>query len=301
MVEEFWGTLSIYDHIDPIFIRSLILFDRIVIPIPENPFGILTSDELKNFNRNAKKLEDNNAAVIYTWNLDEFQQWETETMREALTLGKTDKLYHTRMHGITKIDDLKKLAGVEYVSAAPVYGARKDFNDSYSKISLGSKNNLSIELSQLITVPDIDKDPYLLDKIIELRGEESFKTAMIALRDWQNEIPDVVAGEDPRKKILKAKEKFGYLLNQYEEEIKKAKFKKTKSIVTSILAVGGALTSAAIGQIPLTIALMAKVASDCFSFKDALTPSWKELSGKKYECAGVIFEANQVLKKKSSF
>jgi len=91
------------------------------------------------------------------------------------------------------------------------------------------------------------------------------------------------------------------LLNQYEEEIIKAKFKKTKSIVTSILAAGGAITSAGIGQIPLTIALMAKVASDCFSFKDALTPSCEQLSGKKYECAGVIFEANQVLKKKSSF
>jgi len=199
------GTLLIYDHRDPIFIRSLILFDRIVIPIPENRFGTLTSDELKNFNRNAKKLEDSNAAVIYTWNRNEFQQWETETMRDAFTPGKTDKLYHTPMHA--KIDGLKKQAGVEHVSAAPVYKPRKDFNDSYSKISLGFNNNLSIIFSQLITVPDIDKDHYLLDKIIELRGEESFKTAMIALPDWQNEIPDVIAGEDPPKENFKSKRK----------------------------------------------------------------------------------------------
>jgi len=296
MVEEFWGTLSIYDHRDPIFIRSLILFDRIVIPIPENPFGTLTSKELKNVYENAKKLEKNKAAVIYSWKLDEFEQWETETMREALALKKTDKLYHTRMQGVAKTDDLKKQAGVEYVSAAPVYGARKKFEEAYSKITLDQKNNLTIELGQLITVPEMTKDPDLLDKIIALRGEDKFKSSMLALRDWQDKIPEVVPGEDPRKTILKAKEKFEQMLEQYEEEIKKAKFKKTKSLVTSILAVGGAITSAAIGQIPLTIALMAKVVSDCFSFKESLTPSWKDLAGKNYECAGVIFEGNRILK-----
>ena len=63
MVEEFWGTLSIYDHRDPIFIRSLILFDRIVIPIPEGPYGTLTDKELKNLYENAKKLEKNEQAA----------------------------------------------------------------------------------------------------------------------------------------------------------------------------------------------------------------------------------------------
>lgn len=205
MVEEFWGTLSIYDHRDPIFVRSLVLFDRIVIPIPNAPFGTLTNRELDELQEDANLLKENNAEVIYEWNPGKFQEWETETMREALTIKKTDKSYATRLEGISKIDELKKAVGVKYVSAAPVYGARKEFNDAYSKIALVAPDNLTIELSQLITVPDVSEGQFPLNEIIKLRNKESFQVARKALRDWQIQKMPNVLGEDSERQILLAR------------------------------------------------------------------------------------------------
>lgn len=72
MVNEYWGTLSIYDHRDPIFIRSLILFDRILIPIPQRPTGNLTMEEIDRLYGDATYLKKNGAAIIYEWRSEEF-------------------------------------------------------------------------------------------------------------------------------------------------------------------------------------------------------------------------------------
>jgi len=295
MQNEFWGTLSIYDHRDPIFIKSLILFDRIVIPIPDSPFGTLNKEELMELNKKAEKLAENNAAVIYNWNPVEFQDWQTETFREALTIQKTDKLFHTRLQLLKKIDDLKP-EGVKYINAVPVYGARKEFSDTYAKVALGSADNLMIEISQLISTPD-DETP--IEKVIELRNEESFQSARRALRDWQiQKMPDALC-EQSEKKISLAMDEFEQMLKRYEEEIKKGKFGKKKVVVTSLLALG-ALVSAAFGQIPTAIAIMSGAAPHLFSLRESLTPAWKDIRDKKFEAAGVIYEANKILELKKN-
>jgi hypothetical protein len=271
----------------------LILFDRIVIPIPESPFGALNNQELDKLNKDAEKLVKSNAAVIYKWSPDKFQEWEKETIREALMIKKSDKQYHTRLQLLTQVDDLKP-NDVEYISAVPVYGARKEFEEAYSKITLGAPDNLTIELSQLISVPEVIGDYFPLDEIIELRTEESFQSARRALRDWQiKKMPEVI-GENSEKQIRLGKEEFEQMLLRYEEEIKKGKFGKTKIIVTSLLALG-ALFSAAMGQVPAAIALMSGAAPHLFSLKESLTPAWKDIRDKKFEAAGVIYEANRML------
>lgn len=294
MVQESWGTLSIYDHRHPIFIRSLIFFDRIVIPIPESPYGTLTNQELDKLNMDADKLVINKAAVIFKWNPDKFQEWQIETMREALMIQQTDKEYHTRLQLLTKIDELKP-TDVKYISAVPVYGARKEYEDAYSKITLGAPNNLTIELSQLISVPDVSNGHLPLDEIIELRNKKGFKSARNALRDWQFQKMPEILGESSEKEILLAKEEFEEMLQRYEEEIKKGRFEKKKVVVTSLLALG-ALFSAAVGQIPAAIALMSGAVPNLFSLSESLTPAWKDIRDKKFEAAGVIYEANRILK-----
>jgi hypothetical protein len=293
MVEEYWGTLSIYDHRDPVFLRSLLLFDRIVIPIPESPFGTLTNQELDKLTRESEKLVKNNAAVIYKWDPNKFQEWEKETIREALMIQKNDKQYHTRLQLLTQIDELKP-KDVKYISAAPVYGARKEFNEAYSKIALGQPDYLLLELSQLISVPEATGDKFQLDQIIELRDKEKFQSARRALKNWQIEKMPNVLSKDSEKEILKAKEEFEIMLKRYEEEIKKGKFKQTKVIVTSLLALG-ALFSAAMGQVTTAVALLSGVVPNLFSLKESLIPAWKEIRDKNYEAAGVIYEANRIL------
>ena len=293
MLNEYWGTLSIYDHRDPIFIRSLVLFDRIVIPIPDSPFGTLTNEELDKLNEDANKLEKNKAAVIYKWNPAKFEEYEIETFREALMIQKADKLFHTRLQLLTKVDELKP-KDVKYITAVPVYGARKQFNEAYSKITLGAPDNLTLELSQLITVPDFTNGHSPLDEIIELRNKEQFKSARKALKNWQaKKMPETIK-KNSEKEIDLAVEEFKEMLQRYEEEIKKGKFGKKKVLVTSLLALG-ALFSAAIGHTETAIAIISGAAPDLFSLKESLTPSWKDIREKEFEAAGVIYEANRIL------
>lgn len=289
MVQEYWGTLSIYDHRDPIFLTSLILFDRIVIPIPDVAIDALTSEEIDRLSADATYLQNNGAAVIYNFKEDEFRSWQSDIIREALTVKKSDSLYDTRLMLQTKVEDIKP-KDVYEIKAVPVYGARQKFVNAYANINPISQDNLLLELSQYITVPG-HLSP--LEEIIDLRNKESFQSARSALRKWQLEtLPETIEGNSV-KEILLAKEEFEQMLKRYEEEIQKGKFNKNKVVITSLLALG-ALFSAAAGQIPTAIALISGAVPHLFGLKESVSPAWKDLRDKKFEPAGVIYEANRL-------
>ena len=127
MANELWGTFSIYDHRDEIFKQSLILFDRIVIPIPNESLGNQTQKELDQLYADATFLSNNDAAIIYEWDTNEFQDWQRGFLREALSenlsLEKRDNLYDTRLMLQEETESLKP-KGVNRITTLPVYGAR---------------------------------------------------------------------------------------------------------------------------------------------------------------------------------
>ena len=290
MVQEYWGTLSIYDHRDPIFVTSLILFDRIIIPIPDKAIDALTVEEIDQLSADAAFLQSNGAAIIYNFKESEFRNWQDDVIREVLTVKKSDSLYDTRLMLQTKAEDFKP-KDVYEITAIPVYGAREKFTDIYTKINPLPQKNLLLELSQFISVP---KDKSSLGDIIDLRQRDTFTSALRALREWQLEkLPKVVeAGSE--KEVLLAKEEFEFMLKRYEEEISKGRFDKKKVVITSLLALG-ALFSAAAGEVTTAIALMSGAAPNLFDLKESFSPSWKDLRDTKFEPAGVIYEANRLL------
>jgi len=290
MVSEHWGTFSIYDHRDSIFVKSLVLFDRVVIPIPEYQIGDLTNQEIDRLYADATYLEQNGAAIIYPLKQGEFQEYQNDIIKEGLTVKKRDLLYDTRLMLKTRAEDFKP-KGVYEISTVPVYGVREQFLDAYNKISPITSDSLLLELSQVLTAPN-ENTP--LESIIKLREKDSFQSARKALREWQvKKIPDLLT-ENSEKQILIAKEEFKEMLRRYEEEINKSTFNKSKLVVTSVLAIGAAF-SAAMGQIPTAIAFMSGIASNLFSLKESFAPTWKDLRGKNFEAAAVIYEANRIL------
>jgi hypothetical protein len=291
MANELWGTFSIYDHRDSIFVKSLILFDRIVIPIPEKPIGNQTFEEIERLHSEASYLENHDAAIIYNWNSNEFGEWQQEVMREALSVSSRDNLYDTRLMLQKKTEDLKP-KNIHDVISVPVYGARENFLEAYKNITPFEQEVMSVELSQLISVPD-ENTP--LEDIIKLRNKPSFQSARRSLRDWQIKKMPEILGEKSTRNIGIAKEEYVRMLMRYEEEMKNAKFKKKKILVTSLLTLGS-LFSAAMGQTQTAIALMAGAAPNLFGIKEAFTPTWKDMRDKDYEPGGVIYEANRVLK-----
>jgi hypothetical protein len=290
MVDEYWGTLSLYDHRKSMFVKSLVLFDRIIIPIPNKPVYDLTNQELDKLYADSSYLKKNNAAEIYDWDISEFQAWRDDFIRESLSAKSTDLLYDTRLMLAGKADTLKPKDVYDIVSV-PIYGAREQFSDAY-KTLMPVKENLIVELSQLISVPSADTP---LENIIELRNRESFQSSRRALRDWQLKTLPELLTEKSEKHLILAKEDFMRMLKRYEEEMQKGNFKKTKLVVTSLLALGG-LLEAATGHMPEAIAFMSGVAPSLFALKEATLPIWKDLRDKSFEPAGVIYEANEMFK-----
>jgi len=50
---ETWATFSIIDHPAPVYRQALALFDGIVVPIPPQPIGDQTAEELEQMERSA--------------------------------------------------------------------------------------------------------------------------------------------------------------------------------------------------------------------------------------------------------
>jgi hypothetical protein len=290
MANELWGTFSIYDHRDPIFRKSLITFDRVVIPIPDKPIGNQTNEELEQLHADATYLERNDAAIIYNWDSSAFQEWQKEVLREALSVKSTDSFYDSRLMLQERTENLKP-QGVNEIISLPVYNAKEEYQNAYSKLYHVTEEGVMIELSQLISTPD-ENAP--LEEIIKLRQSSSFISAKQAFKEWQLKRMPEVLGEKSIKNVNLAKEEFKRMLKRYEEEINKGKFKKTKTIITSLLALGS-IVSAAMGNTQTAIALMSGAAPNLFSLKETMSPIWKDLRDKPYEAAGIIYEANRKL------
>ncbi|HAL81614.1 MAG TPA: hypothetical protein DCO83_04750 [Mucilaginibacter sp.] len=289
MVNEYWGTLSLYDHRDAMFIKSLVLFDRIVIPVPNKPIHDITSQELDRLSADAAFLEDSDAAIIYPWEQDQFDEWRDSFLKESLAAKSTDLLYDSRLWMTAKSDQIKP-HGVYDVTAVPIYGAKAQYENIYGKLE-SPKNNQILELSQLISVPN-GVTP--LQDIVELRNKESFQSARRALRKWQVDTMPELLSEPSEKLLAKGMEDFKEMLRRYEEEINKGNFKTRKIVVTSLLALGS-LLAGALGHTATAIAIISGAAPNLFSLKESNVPAWKDLRDKPFEAAGVIYQANKAL------
>src|SRR5260370_42587898 len=89
MSDEYWATFSIYDHRrGALYRNSLILFDRVVIPVPTTPVGDLTQEEIEALDADVVFLEREGAAVRFDWDPAEFQEWQTKTIERGACDGE---------------------------------------------------------------------------------------------------------------------------------------------------------------------------------------------------------------------
>jgi hypothetical protein len=279
MEKEQWGTLSITDHRSDLFLKSLIFFDRLVIPVPLKPIYDIDEQELEELSVNVEYLEKHGAAKEYPWDSDKFGEWEVENARELLTVGKRDKFYDNRIMIKQNLPD--------DVISTPVYGSHGGYESVFkNRIYMPEQRYVNLELAQNLSVP-AGKVP--LEEIIELRDRPSFKSAMTALRRWRTKIlPEVIAGGGAgADKAAKDLKKF---FDQYEDALDKSKMKKVKSCVVSFLALGAAISNAPV-SVPGALSVMAAALPGVFAVQDSLKPFWKEIEDQDFAAAGVFYEA----------
>lgn len=296
MDTQYWGTFSIYDYQTPLYRRSLVLFDKVVIPIPKEPIKSVTQQEIDRLSQEVLYLKKEGLAEGVEWEKSDFELWRESHSGEAIAqLLDKDRQLATRLQVQESVK--KNLTGKFAeaggdIRAIPVYADWKEFDSAWK--SAGATQVFDIVARQL----PVPADDAPLEDIVELRGRKSFQESMHGLRSWQDSVLlDLLKAEGKKeiqeatlKKAVNVLEKW---MKQYESALEDAKFKKVRTAVISVLAVSAALCAGA----PHLIATLSALAPPLFDFRTIFRPCWQSTTN--LECApiGVVYEATAVLGK----
>jgi hypothetical protein len=287
MSDEYWGTFSIYDHRQPLYRQSIVLFDRVVIPIPSEPVGNQTQKELDALKADVDYLEYHDAARSFPWDSDEFDDWQKTIKSEVLSGALTrDPLFATRFRisqELRKLTQAMLPVGVESVTAMPVYGTREKYESATKDLEAQGLEKLTLEV--ILKELPMPADNVTLADIIEFRKREDYKESLYALRKWQREQVPKLLKENNAKELRQAREEFARLVRRYKSAMNEAKYQKVTTGVCSILAIGATLAA---GATPLVVALSA-LAPPLFSFRTLMTPCWKQVAEKDCAPAGLVY------------
>jgi hypothetical protein len=287
---EYWATFSIYDYQTPRYRRSLVLFDKVVIPVPTAPIRTVTEREIERLSADVAYLETEGVAVGLAWSRDEFESWREARAGEAIAeLIDKDRQLATRLQvqDAVEKDQKGKLSALgKTVRAIPVYADWQEFDTLWT----GSAPMRVFDIvAQELPLPSDDAS---LEEIVRLRAGKGFQESMRALRRWQDEVFLELLKAQENKEVREATlqnavNDLERWMRQYKQALGDAKFKKVKTAVVSVLGVAAALLT---GAGPLIVTLAA-LAPPLFDFRDILRPAWQ--SATNLECApvGVVYES----------
>jgi len=225
MTRERWGTFSVIDHKDfSAFIPEVLLYDRLVIPVPYNE-------------------EDRQRWIKKAWDPDLLDK-RLETLGDLAVPSKWDEAqqqtFHQRMEQLEKVRfDTKNIVelpyqvtrmilaeqkpinlpeGVTHVAVVAAYQSEKDFEaDFILKEESDDQALLGLLLGQKIAVPaKEDNTNEGLLSAIDLAKSAEFKQMRRSLYKWQD---DVIGNKIHPKNAL---EEMDQLIDEYNACVKKA-------------------------------------------------------------------------------
>jgi hypothetical protein len=303
MADEYWATFSIYDHRRRgLYLKSLILFDRVVIPIPIKPIGDLKQAEIERLDQDVDILEKAKAGVRFKWDSSQFNEMQRKTIHNAVAVDgelltiafNNDKLFATRFiisEALRNSASQLIPADVSSVQAVPVYGTRNRLK-ALPRDILTYNNVFELVLNKL---PMPAENANIKD-ILKLREKPEFRNSMVQLRKWQMERFGELLNENnsaQRDRLARAAvNDLERWTNQYREAIQKANFDKVEVSMITLLSIGALLIP---GSDPL-IKTILLAAPKLFDIRKLAKPSWKEVEDKECAPAGVIYAASRVKK-----
>ena len=281
MAAEIWGTFSVSDHVRTnAFVREVLLFDRLIIPVPgsdeERARWVrpkVGSDETWAPDRQQKLLSilgtqdqpgHNGAHVAYTapWN-DFTHAYEKSRLEVTNTINAIDAFSTTRFvlaSGVTLP------ASIEAVSAFPsARECRDELKPSANPHAVDGARALLL-LSRPFLVPDGDEDADFtaLRAAIDLSLDDNFRAARSAYHDWLRALLTPLNAEGARLDMLTMTEAwFRHLQQELEELVEKERaaiephakrwLTRTEYAATAAGAVAG-IAGTAMGNTPISIA-----------------------------------------------
>jgi hypothetical protein len=268
-----WATFSIVDHRRPIYRQALALFDRIVVPVPPQPIGDQTKEELVQLEAEVSYLAQNDAAVLYDWSSSAFEEWRRPVLGEAIAAGlNRDAFVDTRMMLAEHFDS-------ENVQAVPVYGGQRHFDET--RMTLPQiEEALTLEVVQRLPVPEYDT---LLEALIRLRGSVPFRRSLDDLLEWKRQrVPEIFLQPDHASALTAAMRDFDKLTKAYAEAMEAEGFKKAGSVGSIFFAL-------------FTGEFLGAVKEGLISVREIREPCWKKLSEMKCAPGGVVYHFKEAL------
>jgi hypothetical protein len=201
MNRQYWGTFSIYDHRADYYRPSLLLFDRVVMPVPTHLVGSLTNrEELEQLESEAKWLEEQDCAVYYKWDPGVFADWQAKELNaSAATFLSTkvqaasragDAQLNTRYQlqwlvdsGVIRLPDVSSAD----VTTMPVFESRQAYVGlEPERLDIDAARQATLEL--IIDAFPVPAPDTPLEQIIDLRERDFIGHQMGKLRAWQLEL-----------------------------------------------------------------------------------------------------------------
>lgn len=268
-----WATFSIVDHRKPIYRQALALFDRIVVPVPAEPIGDQTPDELTQLRVEIGYLAEHRAAEIYPWSSEDFQDWRKPFLAEAASAHINRDIFQD-----TRLMVAAKLAS-SGVQAVPVYGGQEQYDESRRQL-MQVEEAVTVEILQRLPVPDYDTP---LENLIGLRGNPAFRTALDNMLEWKRlRVPAIVFEQDRPAAIAAAMRDFDKLTTAYAAAMEAEGYKKAG-------IVGSIFFSVITGEI------LGAFKEGLVSFREVREPVWKKISEMKCAPGGVVYHFKEAL------
>jgi hypothetical protein len=270
---ETWATFSVTDHRLPIYRQALALFDRIVVPLPREPVGDQTQEELDQLRADVDYLKGVNAAEPYDWQDARFDQWREPFLAQALAAGFNRDADHD-----SRLMLSNQLCSPD-VQAIPVYGGPELFANSNSALGLANEA-LTVEIAQRLPVPDYDTP---LENLVRLRQNPAFRRALEDLLEWKRDkAPAIVLAEDRKTAIEAAMRDFDRLTKTYASAMESEGHKKAGLVGSIFFAL---ITGDPLGAIKEALV----------SFREVREPCWKKVAEMKCAPAGVIYHFKEAI------
>jgi hypothetical protein len=287
---ETWATFSITDHRDPVYRRALALFDRIVVPLPPQPIGDQTREELDQLGAELAALQDAGIAVPYSWDSNAFRDWQAPLLKESLSANiNRDPYLDTRLMIAEELRKPEPFTNarlildpgfdLDQVQAIPVYGDPALFAASCQSL-MQVDQAMSIEIVQTLPVPDRDTP---LQNLIDLRKSPAFRQALDDLLEWKRgQAPAIFLAENRKEAMAAAMRDFDRMAKAYAEAMDAEGFKTISTVGSIFFSVARAEFFGALKETLVSV-------------HESRQPSWKKLSAMKCAPAAIVYQFQHAL------
>ena len=282
------------------------LFDRVVVPVPETEFGKLAGEELAQLDAEVAWLEKRGMGRRFPWDPERFEEWrgrfvaaaaareleeepENRRTRDA-ELDTRYELVQAVKDGVLTIPESPRVKPV----AVPVFGQSEELGDlPFERVGGPREEQAAFEL--VLDEMPLPAQDAPLEHIARLREKRVFRSAMTKMRAWQTDVALQLmeAQENPAKRELildRARLQLVDWIASFRTAMEEAELAKARGIVKTVASIGQALVS----PMEDLVGLAGDVA-DNVSMRTTEELCWKSVYREEFALAGVVCLSERAL------